>query len=654
MDKLIIPKDCTLQGEIRSAINQGDIVIENGSIPGAVKSDEGSIRLVVEENETNCETISAQNGIVEIQAKEFQCRRILARAAQLSATRFSAEEILSCEEQITLEAQTIAIEECRAGKVEIKGDQVHIKKVHADDELVIQAQHAEIEEIVAKKIVLQGSIKCRRVAAEETVLVDSGKIVIKALECKTFHAAPEVKGIVVLATCEEVRAEGVRGFLQPDELDMLGDGATTADLTKLFSGPRISEISQETSEEGEDVSFQPPDEPEEEEIQTEVLSDPLEETPTTEDGVSEPNPLDEEPAAAEPEPLTSEEPPPPASGYPTIPEVDAFEVPPDPKPEEPVLESEEPEDPAPQTDLPESGESSSPNWEMATQLEEPLSPADAEEESNDAQEIGKFMKEHMEDDPETDAGEEAAQENFAAVDTREFESLSPSEELLEEEAIPPFSVSDSLDNPEVALEELSEDELEDSLDDSDLHEDSLDDDSDPHLDHDDLEAIEEVDESDDSLPEIQGLEGGDEIEVTTDAFTDDEVLERVDAFDIMDEIPEEDEAPESLEDLEVLDEASLESVEIGSEDEPPEDALVRDLIQILNQVRAYFHEGEDPKFIAQIHRYLEDRRFDLFMKTRNKEAVLAKFDKFDHAEISALARSFFNKLEAYQEQHINN
>lgn len=654
MDKLIIPKECVLQGEIRAAINQGDITIENGWVPGALKSNEGSIRLTTDEAEAACETISAQNGIVEIQAQEFKCRRILAQAAQLNAAHFRASEILDCRDSIILSASSANIEECRADKIELKVDQLNIKKIYAGEELIIDSKNAEFEEIVAKRIVLHGAVKCRRMVAEETVIVDSGKVVIKVLECQSFHAAPEVGGIVVLATCEEVRAEGVRGFLQPDELDMLADGATTADLTRLLAGPRTTDAPTPSPEETSAVSFQPPADDGAEEIENAAAQPPnTEETPPSqEEGSPVPENFEAETIVADSEPAPPIELHSPGSEYPTIPEVDAFEAPEPSSSDEGEAEELEKEEEA----LPDQRGNEAAFSENRDEEAEPEPPAstdlDSDEDGDGSRDIGQFMKDHMDESFASEDGGEEMNDDIEPESAREFASPPQPEEPLEKD-IPIFSVAESMEDPEVMLEELTEDELAGPLEDTDLQEYGLESEMSPQFDDDLEDSLAEVADSDDSLPEIQGLEGPDEIEISTEAFSDDEVLERVDAYDILDDIPRVEEEPESIEELEILDEASLESVEIGSEEESPEDALVRDLIQILNQVRAYFHEGEDPKFVSQIHRYLEDRRFDLFMKTRNKEAVLAKFDKFDHGEISALARSFFNKLEAYMEQSID-
>ena len=137
------------------------------------------------------------------------------------------------------------------------------------------------------------------------------------------------------------------------------------------------------------------------------------------------------------------------------------------------------------------------------------------------------------------------------------------------------------------------------------------------------DTTDEVDDHDDAdLPEAKP------IEINTDD------LDGADLYMDSDEILGEDPMDYMAESVDGLDGESL---------------LVQDLNETLNRIRAYFPADGCPKFIDQIGRYLEEGRFNLFRRGNNKRAVLSSFDKYDHEEISKLAREFFDRLEGFAE-----
>jgi len=596
MDKLFIPKGCKIEGEAVAVVNDGDIVIENEMTPRSLVSREGGVKYCPQAAEVHCDNLAAEQGLVEIEAQTYRGREILAQSAHLKADRFEL-ETLRVAGELFLEAQTVELDSCRAGRLEIKTGELKAKLIESDGEVNIVADNAKIEKIVAKKVVVKGALTCHRIVAEETVVAESGRVSIKYLDAPAFHAAPEVAGIVVIANSEEVKAEGVRGFLHPSELDLLaeeGGGIPSIDLGQ------VERVARETP---------PPGAPEE---AAAIETQPL-------DGEPEEGAFAEVGEDASPAPDTAEAP----AG-----------------PDQPAEE--------------DAGyDVAAPGGEAADEDESGLISVASDEEDTDTYSVSQIIA----------AAEQVQSASMEASETptEELDEIETVETLDELEPIPaadsawpsgPESEGDAAPDmtPPPFPEETPMGYGAQNT---------------PQL-GEEMDNTEELD--DDSLPEISGLEEerGEPLELDPQSFDaddgglEDEEIESVDSFDLSEIGDEENDAEElSAEDLHSMEETAEEDAVLEplgeepaalTESLSPEESLSRELIHILDQVKAYFPEDNYPNFLNQLTRYVADHRFSLFAKERNKEAVLASFEKLGHPEIDTLASAFFAKVDEYHQQ----
>ena len=619
-----------IQGKVSSLAHEGDIVIENDLCPSIIESSQGGIRFSPSAESADCEYISAENGFVDVIVPNFSAKKVLASSGHLNTQKIKVTELVRAAESLNIEAKVGSFSRIDAENLDIKVDNLTVEKITAGTEVAIQANNSKVGEIRAKRVIIHGRIDCQKMIVEETVVVESGQVSIKSLDCASFHASPDVSGIVVVSTCKEVKAEGVRGFLHPSELEMFSGRMQTVDL-ETFDKPGEKIVAQ--------AMASAMDEPEGQAVD-----------PAEADADSE--------ADLETAPTDSEDDE--ASDYPTVPEVPAYEE------SEPIDSG---------NDVFARAEREAEEY-FPNEDEEPLSSVDLEE-AFDAT-VADSLEEKPSDSGDNDTIQAPSWE-VDPVDGTHDESIhdlsGPSGfdlvggekarlDLSEEDQIPPEVNTETtfeLDGP-----------LEEALEGEDT-------------------------ELEDSLPEIDNWEEPDgPIEVNTASFSNDNVLEKVDAFDVM-ETPIEEDAPaedadlledsyfdtdDSLDSADILDQEAdpledipedeepdqqgiegalgdsfedeleddtLDNVEILEEETPqdPEALLIADLNRILDQIRAYFPEDNYPKFINQISRYIEDARFNLFAKARNRDAVLAGFDKYEHPDISALARTFFERLDGF-------
>ena len=567
MEKLIIPNGCVIQGDIAAISNEGDIEIAGELVPTILNSGKGDIQITTERDNTRIEKVIAQNGRVEIQARSLSLGEITAQSVQLKTSDLTIDSAIRTTGALTLESAAAAIPLCQAENIQIKAHSLTADRIEASGDLVIRAARLQAHTIQARKVILQGNIECKQINAVEGVVMESGHISIKSLNSPSFHAAAEVTGIVMVATSTDVKAQGVRGFIHPSELEMLSQGQDPVSVpTVMLSAAADDWTTQEPPLVDEPIASPPFEdnvqrmvEPEnfgpEDEIATEELSD---------DEILEVDEIDPEPEAK------------PKIPDPTlrvlVPDEDARE-------DEPTDESlpapDPPLEPSPEIIEP-------PTQELAPEELETLAEDD---DFDDDDFVG----------PELDDSEEDI-----------LDSISP-------EDAPSFDEDEEDDD-------LSEDDLDDPL-----------------------RAIEAL--------HLGDMEPDESLQMPTDIF-DSELGESINAFDLMeieqaDMMNEEDEL--SSEDLEAVAEITGELTD-ESLDLPiinPEEELAQDLGVIIAQIRDYFSEDNYPNSINQIQRFIEERRFNLFAKPRNQEAVLANFDKYDHKEISRLARVFFDRLDRY-------
>ena len=528
MNKLIIPKGCVFQGDISAISNDGDIEIHGALTPSVLHSGSGGIKFITPAA-AQCDKIVAEQGVVEIESSELSCKQIKAQSLHLKTGPLTVAGEIQVEGELFMSCEEGQLTHCQAGLANISGKDLRAQSITCSGELTLQANHAKVDSINARKVVISGDLECKRIVAQEGILVESGKMAIKSVECPSFHASPEVTGIVMVANCDEVRAEGVRGFLHPSELGLLSDedgvvSIPTADLTAMAMAS-----DEESAQESPDTA--------------EALSPPPDPAPVA---------LDEVPPVA----------------------VEPVE---DLEPEETTVEEEE------FTELPA--------------IDEPEMTVEDDEDTN----------------PEPEPAMGGTILMTAALDDEEGTVELSHEDLADDEDV--FGITAPIGQHE---------ELDVPVDDTDV-----------------LSAA-------DALGEVEDLDPVDEMSVEDPLETDElgDLGEVAEALDEADEL--------HSEDLEVMDSELVaeEAPPLPPDQENPADTLVRDLTTILDEIRSYFPQDNIPNSISQIQRYIDEGRFNLFAKSRNKEAVLSNFDKFEHETISRLVRSFFTRVEHYVDANV--
>ena len=566
MDKLLIPKGCVIQGEAVAISHDGDIVIENAFVPNVLHSASGGIRFVPQQEEVECGKIIAEQGFVDVEASKLSCANVKAQSAHIRAESIEI-GAFDASGDLVIESGSTKIEECVGEAITITGDEVQGQSIEASKEVVIKASNCKFNRIKAPRVSVHGSLECKQIVAAESVTAEGGRIAVKSLDTPSFIATPDVTGIVMVATCKEVRAEGVRGFLHPSELGMLADGddvvsIPTADLTHM------SMHASEPVAEPEAEFSAPADEG--------IVSNGEFEVPTVSmDDEAEEVSLDV--AAEEPVEEASDE----FLEMPTFSEEtdqnDEFDSVGELSTED-IEELPESGDDASLDEVPVSDPTMMYSPEIATQFDDistgEMTAVDDDDFDDDTALEMENISENIDDDEDAPASEGLPDMGENAFDDLES----------------PIEVDSPLDEPLDDLEPLDPD---------------LDDDDDQPLDVSDIEDVEEVLDADD---------------------LEDEDLEAIDVTDELDEIDLND----------ALD---------------PEEEMARELNELLGQIRSFFPEDNIPNSINQIQRYIDERRFNLFAKARNREAVLSNFDKFEHQEISRLVRDFFAKIELYLEQN---
>ena len=729
MDKLFIPAGCIIEGNAVSIINEGDIVIENDLLPQRIESVNGGIRYIPQSREVICKELSAPRGRLEVQGESLTVQDIRADSATLDVNQLEVEDLLYTEGSLQIHGQTLILNQCRAREIEIRGGDMEGHAVTCGETLILEGRQLKLEQIEAQNVIIRGNLTCKKLVARDGVLVESGQVSIKYLESPKFEAAASVRGIVVIATSKDVKAEGVRGFLHPDELNMLNDASpetiNTMDLPPIPDKPPTSATesasftaaaSEPSQPYGRDafsadtMSYDQTDD---------FQAEPMSIVPASEDeGISSGEfsgstsvpgapkaaavestnqNLDPEPTSTEPQNHTF-------STKPTNFEEDGIHTPlndlaqdsaaeedtsgdfdyhasPDEEEQASDISAFSPDDSSSEDsdesplniDNPYSADEDEP-----LTVEDPFSRDDEDEPltvedpfSQDADKSPLTLGDHLagassnHDQPayqmENVVPFAAAEEN-SALEIGDLPDTDITYELDVAAEVPPAYLND--DDPQGQIDPyLSPSGGESETGEPDYY---LPDDlggaapldsqydiqhlANPIDEENDLYAATGEDFGDDSLPDIasiEDLDSAEDIEVNTHAF--DDTMDDMEYPEMADDHTSSDAEVLGEEDLYVVEEIPADNDLLADGEDVPgnEDDLVAMLTEILHQIRAYFPEDNYPNSINQIQRYLEEKRFSLFSKANNKNAVLSSFDKFDHPEISQLARSFFEKLEIF-------
>jgi hypothetical protein len=659
-------------------MQSGEFEVREANTPALVAS--GSLRLYHDQGQYQLDQVKA--GSVDIHAESLT----------LNALEASGEASIEVEGEQTLQTRQI-----KAGSLVLKAKEFYGEELIIDGEATLQFEKGKLKEVRATAVKISGGFECEKLVVTEKVVVTSGFVHIRELDCPEFIAEPDVMGIVMVANTDKVVAQGVRGFLRPDEVSFLSNNvgepvpvepstpveAVASDVHEAVEESaeveaeaveELTEVEAEAVEELAEVEDEPEaveelaeveDEPEAVEESAEVEAEAIEvteEIPTDEVESFE-EPSTDEDGPGEVEEITEVE---PAQG------ADAFDTPTESF-EDPTVGEEESEGAEVEADTVEE----EPPTEDFGAFD--LSP------SEDASEIDNPFARSTETsgssglddtDPDVDAFESAPGEDeietvdevtdFEDVEATDFESVDD----IDDEEISVDDISEEDFSDVEAIEEVGDntfDSVSDSLDDAESIEDSghfevdaadLEDFDDEDLsvdttDLDELPTVESFDESEDFGETVPGVqeeelsvepvsEGGMEELSADDLYNVDDSASQIDApvesIDSVEDVTSGGPAPTA----EVVDFSEEEMAHFLS----PEMSLHEQLDRILVQIKDLFPDDNYPKFIDQIQNYVAEERFSILIKTRNKEAVMGSFNKLDHPEISRLAKAFYDTLEA--------
>jgi len=613
MEKLILPLNCVIEGDLTSIAHEGDVQIDNGILPASLFSGEGDITLTQVEPDSKCESISAKLGKIDLEGSSLNAQSILSKSFHAQLEKLEAQSLQVTQGKTVFVGEVFKVEQLNAEAIEIEADSVHISRLFAGGDVTIRAERIHVDELVGEKVTISGSLESNKVTASKGMVVDSGRVAIKNLDAPTFHSEEGVGGIVMVATCEEVQTKGVRGFLLPSELGLFSKGNTTMDLSEILGAEKDS-FSQTTA-----TVPEPQDEPEHSE----------------DDSTTEPEAAmdDEDQAPTEPWPTTEEE----EKAYEATPSEPVEDI----SDEDAVLDTNKPiENEEPEAQDHDTDPAVVPEEEDDTNSAEQEVPNDVLSAEEPDESSSPFFK----------TTTVVPENENADVDTGEMKTVQ----------LEPMQLAHAIQGRSIAMDEPQDDE--EALDAENMvtippgHDEEAAD-----LDSQDLgpELA--------SLPEIEDFDDYHNTGDLGDAASQDDAESPLQGLAMPEEeedIWESESGEIEVEELSEEDFYSVEEGELadltGDEDEPqtsapqedPETALRKSLTDVLNQIRACFPDENYPKFIYQIQNYVNEGRYSILAKSRNKEAVLSSFEKLNHPEISQLSGKFYSTLDDYFQENM--
>lgn len=654
----------------------------------------------------------------QVQAKSLSLRGL---SAEFEALQIAGEAVI----ELSGSDEKIHFNSIKAGQLTFNGSaEIDAGILEIEGDATLTFTKGKFKEIRARNLKISGGLECERLVVTEKVEVSSGFVNIRQLECPEFHAEPDVMGIVMVANTDKVVAQGVRGFLRPDEVSFLS--SNVSDAAGEPSPSEEAAVEEQVAEETTEAQVAET-EPDAETYETQHFETPTVEFPEADlaaaaaseaeaptEAESEPDtfvPADVDADEAEISDVSAE--------VDQVDEVESDEAAEDQEAEtfEAVSEANLPE-PEPETDGDAFGEvtetdvASNDDWshdaETASETEvsddwshdtettsetEVASSSDWSHDADTATDIENPFASQADLESEmvaADPFEDASESETDAEDIDDVETFDDTDPDVEIEAFPvdELTVDDIDDSGEAddtdpdafAADEVTSEAIEgvgdntfdsvsDSLDDSDAIEsfdaDAIDDSGHFEVDAADLEDFDDEDLSVDAseledLPAVEGFDiqepSGDiqESDLQADVDITGSDLEELSADDLY-----------ASDDLVSDDDAEVASTETASSGGPAATAEVVDfseeemakflsgemslqeqLDRILVQIKNLFPDDNYPKFIDQVQNYVAEERFNILIKTRNKEAVMGSFNKLDHPEINRLAKAFYDTLEA--------
>ncbi|CAM2005432.1 hypothetical protein [Acanthopleuribacter pedis] len=774
MAKLYIPKDCVLEGALTKISYSGDIVIENSLSPQEVTSTGGGVVLHSSAESLTCAKISAATGIA-LRGQAVTATSVSGEEGEIEARDLQCHQ-LTLTDHLALKAETLRIHTLKAKSAVIEADRIEIDQLQIEGDLFLRGREVNVVECSAGKVQLSGMYQGERMTAVGGVHQEQGSITVRFLDTRTYSAEDHVRGMVAISTAEEVRAVGVRGFLRPDEFNILsGSNGMSMDLAVAKPMPMAPAAEDGSQAETEPQAFAEPTMSDETEATWLVEAEPVAKDPDILHHPNDPDQIDTrsvptgeldlvtaavddafvpthefvppEPAAAAP----PEEAEAPAEGAPEEEVEPEPEAAPDPEAgvdtafsTNPAVEGEDEGafEPAPEAEeahwksveeLPDSMQAAasaaeemmevanaSVDGEDGPAVEEPVEELNNEElasfdtgfddpdlpqefEVVEAQPVAEEAEAAFETDKPTetafDADEEAvtaleAEEPAAEAEEENGDHVAENSADADAEAFMPVEAAPAADDsepeaveaaaiePDVSADDLVREAVSDiradDLIESDISAEDLQGVSDPGFVADDFdpESLSEMndfmtmngEEEDFVAPKPESPDFGD-LSAAGDPEDFSSVPEFGNTSDLGDLGPQDVTADDLTSQPEPL---TAQAEPFTSQPEPftsqpdvsegdglddsgnqsdafvtpgvNEDALAEQLNGILDQICAFFPEKNYPKFVGQIQRYVDERRFKILAKERNKEAVLSRIDKMEHPDISSLARTFYATL----------
>jgi len=614
MDKLIIPGNCIIDGHIDSLENIGDIQIENGLVPNKLKSEKGSIRVTNIGADNRCDNFLAPNGDIDLEGKSLRLSQTVSKTITLQLDSLHGQTIQATEGTTYFSGTTLQLEQLKADNVEIEAKSVQIGLLHVNGNISIKADEIRIEELEGDRVTISGRFESNKVIGRKGLVVEKGHVAIKNLDAPSFTSGEGVTGIVMVATCEHVQTQGVRGFLRPAELGMFSSGNSTMDLAEILgiSGATASRPF------GNEHSLSKP---------AKASADVSEKTSTpTTAAPSEPNIQTQSPTPSPAEPPT-------------------FSMDDD----EEALESA--------MDFSENNAS----FSIEEPSEEPSFKAEtfaSEDQFEEMDSLTSMEMEEIEDDEDVEDGEDDENHRYGLKTTVVMDSLEDDQGEMKTIQLNPSDLQNAIHatnsrhpffTPADPAEALNEVEMQDPEINDILAEEI----SPESVDLPEIEGFEDYQntgELNDELDKLDGSAPEDPLSgIDMPSEADDLWVEDVHSEDLGDDIEVEE---LSEDDLYSVDETGFTDANVQVQEQPSaepetEDNLKQALTRVLNQIREFFPDENYPKFIYQIQNYVNEERFSILAKTRNREAVLSSFEKLNHPEISQLADTFYATLASY-------
>lgn len=726
MDQLVIPQGCVIQGEKLSIRHEGDIVIRSQMSLLSIKSLHGNLHYAPPGEQSTCAHLGAEEGELRLDARAFQGDLLTGRTLVLNCGNLLISQAMQASESLLLEGESLEVPECRGGELVIHlSGSAQAQTIEAEGPLELVVHSGTVGHIRARRVLIScaGRFEADRITASEGVEIRSGHITVKMVDAPSFQAAPSVRGIVMLSTAEDVRAEGVRGFILPTEFKMLseqsgllalassGEPAPSSRPTRSAEQPAVrpapreqapspapsaalAEVpaaepaaddldladfeeeeplqGQERLTEGRHSEAQDPQAMDPYRIDTADLSylEQVESGHLPEPADAGGLDLEAEPAwhlDGEAAPVFDEISAEPASfaqgeDADLAIDPDSFEEPASIH-SQPTLAASAPADPEEvftgEEDLPE--QVFEPADSSSAEIEEEGLAGDGDFSNEPAQPpADEFALDFSVSEERDAAGEELPETFDQSFYTMAMPAFSPAEPAGEHSSQPlPDPASEGGADP-AAPEEAEEFHAEEPT--SAPEEDAAA----------ELPLVDSFDDADlgPELPAAPAMDAFDSAELVPEPLIDssfastglEELAPPVDIADFQDPdfpvqsaplpppVPPPVPPPLSLGGLPgsaMPAEPSQDEEELPSPSQAQlrkEDLLVDLLGNIMDDIKSHFPDDNYPKFIGQIETYLQERRFPILRKARNREAVLSSFDRLDHPEISKLARLFYKQM----------